>query len=98
MTCNVLVQVGTVDGLGYDGQQEDAICDVRGLCMTNDSKHIQASLLLIPTDWLCLLVAQMPRSRDLAIFVVTTDGQVDKQTDRLLYPCACARGNYTHKI
>ena len=30
MACNVLVQVGTVDGRGYDGQQEDAICDVRG--------------------------------------------------------------------
>ena len=31
MACNVLVQVGMVDGRGYDGQQEDAICDVRGL-------------------------------------------------------------------
>ena len=31
MACNVLVQVGTVDGHGYDGQQEDAICDVSGL-------------------------------------------------------------------
>ena len=25
MACNVLVQVGMVDGCGYDGQQEDAI-------------------------------------------------------------------------
>ena len=31
MACSVLVQVGTVDGCGYDGQQEDAICDIRGL-------------------------------------------------------------------
>ena len=28
---SVLVQVDTVDGCGYDGQQEDTICDVRGL-------------------------------------------------------------------
>ena len=46
---------------------------------------------LIPTDWICLRVAQMPRSQDLMIFVVTTDGQ----TDGLLYPRACARGNNT---
>ena len=31
MACNVLVQVGMVDGRGYDGQQEDAICEVCGL-------------------------------------------------------------------
>ena len=31
----------------------------------------------------------MSRCRDLAIFLVTT---TDRQTDRLLYPCACARG------
>ena len=30
MACNVLVQVGMVDGHGYDGQQEDTICDIRG--------------------------------------------------------------------
>ena len=40
----------------------------------------------------------MPRSPDLAIFVLTTD---DRQTDRQttdktdhITPCACARGNY----
>ena len=32
---------------------------------------------LIPNDWLRLRVAQVPRCRDLAIFVVTTDGQTD---------------------
>ena len=52
--------------------------------MPNDSKHIQPSLSLIPTDWLCLRVAEMPRCRDMAIFVVTTDGQTDKRTDRLI--------------
>ena len=46
--------------------------------MPNDSKHIQASLLLILTDWLRLQVAQVPRCRDLAIFVVTTDRRTDK--------------------
>ena len=35
--CCVLVQVGTVDGHGYDGQQEDAICDVRGSWQTIQS-------------------------------------------------------------
>ena len=49
--------------------------------MPNDLKHIQASLSLIPTDWSRLRVAQVPRCRDLAIFVVTTDGQMDRQTD-----------------
>ena len=69
--------------------------------MPNDLKHIQASLSPIPTDWSCLRVAQVPRCRDLVIFVMTTerwtDGQTDRrtdgQTDRLLYPWACARGN-----
>ena len=62
--------------------------------MPNDSKHIQASLSLIPTDWSCLRVAQLPRCRDLALFVVTTDRRADGQTDRLLYPCTCMRGKY----
>ena len=58
--------------------------------MPNDSKHIQASLSLIPTDWLRLRVAQVSRCRDLAIFVVTTDGQMDK-TNRH-FTLAHARG------
>ena len=43
----------------------------------------QTSLSLIPTDWLRLRVAQVPRCRDLAIFGVTTDVQTDRQTDYL---------------
>ena len=39
---------------------------------------------MISTDSLCLRVAQMPRSRHLAIFVLT-DTQTDGQ-NRLLYP------------
>ena len=69
--------------------------------MPNDLKHVQVSLSLIPTDWLRLRVGQVPRCRDLVIFVVTTDrrtgGQTDGQTDRLLYPCACARGKNVPK-
>ena len=59
----------------------------------NDSKHIQASFSLIPTHWLRLLVAQIPRFRDLAIFVVI-NRRTNGQTDQLLYPCVCVQGNY----
>jgi hypothetical protein len=50
--------------------------------LPNDSKHNVASFTTISTDLLRLRVAQTPRSRDLAIFLLMTDGQ----TDRLLYP------------
>ena len=80
----VLVQVGTVDGRGYDGSSINFVTFVDGF-----KAHLSHFFPLIPTDWIRLRVAQMPRSRDLAIFVVTTDGR----TDRLLYPCACARGS-----
>ena len=66
----------------------------RSWTMTNDSKHIQASFLLTQTDWIHLRVAQMPRSRDPAIFMLTTDGQ----TDWLFYPCACTWSNYFKPI
>ena len=43
----------------------------------------------------------MPRSPDLAIFVLTTDNDRQRQTttDKIDYitPCACARGNYTSR-
>jgi hypothetical protein len=56
--------------------------------LPNDSKHNEAGF---STDSLCLRVAQMPRSRDLAIFVLTTDRQTNCFT-----PAAHARtrGNY----
>ena len=50
--------------------------------MPNNLKHIQVSLSLILTDWSRLRLAQVPRCRDLAIFVVTTDGQTDRWTDK----------------
>ena len=55
--------------------------------MTNDSKHIQACFLLIPTDWLHLRVAWTSRPWDLAIFVVTTEGQTDRPITLSLCMC-----------
>ena len=55
--------------------------------MPKESKHTEASFSPISTDSLCLLVVQMPRSRDVAIFVPTTD------KNDCFTPCACARGN-----
>jgi hypothetical protein len=51
----------------------------RSWALPNDSKHNEAGFSTISTDSLCLLVTQMPRSRDLAIFVLTTD---DRQTHK----------------
>jgi hypothetical protein len=45
----------------------------RSWALPNDSKHNEAGFSTISTDSLCLRVAQMPRSRDLTIFVWTTD-------------------------
>jgi hypothetical protein len=52
--------------------------------LPNNSKHNEASFMPISTDSLRLRVAQMPRSRDLAIFVMMTDQ--DRQTNQLLSP------------
>ena len=53
---------------------------------------IRASFSTIPTDSLCLRVTQMPRSPDLAIFVLTTDDRQTDKTDCFTPYCACARG------
>ena len=48
------------------------------------TQRFEVAFLMILMDSLCLRVTQMPRSRDLAIFVL-----IDRQTDgqnRLLYP------------
>jgi hypothetical protein len=61
-------------------------------------KHTEASFSPSSIDSLCLQVAEMPRCRDLAIFVKMTelDRQTDRQTD-----CMRARGviklKYNHK-
>ena len=61
----------------------------------NDSRHNRASFSTIATDSLCLLVTQMPRSPDLAIFVLTTDDR----KNQLLYPLLRMRaaGNYGYR-
>ena len=41
------------------------------IALVGHLKHIEATFLPISMDWLCLQLAQMPRSRDLVIFVVT---------------------------
>jgi hypothetical protein len=64
--------------------------------LPNDSKHNEAGFSTILIDLLCLRVAQVPRSRDLAIFVLTTNRQqTDRQTDKpIALPLLrmCARG------
>jgi hypothetical protein len=46
------------------------------------SKRNEANFTTISTDSFRLLVAHMPRCRELAIFVLTeTDRQTDRQTD-----------------
>ena len=70
------------------GQQNAKMQHLRCLwTLPNDSKHNEASFSTISTDILYLRVAQMPRSPDPAIFVLTTD-----TTDHFT-PCACARDN-----
>jgi hypothetical protein len=51
----------------------------RSWTLSNDSKHNEASFMTISTDSLRLRVAQTPRSRDLAIFVLTIAQQGVKQ-------------------
>ena len=58
--------------------------------MSFDSRHSEARFSPNATDSLCLLVAQVPRPRDMAIFVLTTTTTTRPIT---LPPCACARGN-----
>jgi hypothetical protein len=50
--------------------------------LPNDLKHNGADFSTTSIDLLCLWVAQIPRSRHLAIFVLTTD----RHANRLLYP------------
>ena len=58
--------------------------------LPNDSKHNRASFSMISTVWLHLRVAQVPRSRDLVIFVLT-NRQTDR-TDCFTPCCICVCG------
>jgi hypothetical protein len=51
----------------YDGQQKGTICDARG--SYPHLKHTEASFSPNSIDSLYLRVAEMPRTRDMAIFV-----------------------------
>ena len=63
----------------------------RPLPTLSNSKHTENSFSLISTDSVCLQHAQMPKIRDLVIFVPTT---TNRQTDYFT-PCAHAcRVNY----
>ena len=67
--------VGSVHNIIHRrGQQNAKMQHLRCLwTLPNDSKHNEASFSTISTDILYLRVAQMPRSPDPAIFVLTTD-------------------------
>ena len=69
------------------GQQNAAL--QRSWALPNDSKHTEASFSAILTDTLQLGLAQMPRSPDLAIFVLTDDN--DDETKLITLPLAHAR-------
>ena len=62
--------------------------------MSLDLKHTEANSSPNWTDSRCLRVAQVPKSRDMAIFVFTTTTTTTTRPITLP-PCACARGNYT---
>ena len=56
--------------------------------MPLDSKHTEASFSPKSTDWLRLQLTQLPRSRDLVIFVPTTT----MTTQPIALPLVHARG------
>ena len=92
MACNVLVQVGTVDGRGHEGQKKTLF--VMFVDRAKRFKAHSSQFSLIQTDWICLQVVQMPRSQDLAIFVPTTTTMTDIQTD-LHYPLYMCMGHWS---
>ena len=93
LTISTSPVVGMVDGRGYDGRQKDAICDVRGPCLTiwSTFKPVCRWFRMIGYTY------ELLRCLDVEIWRFSwwqqTDRQTDGQTNRLLYPCACARGN-----
>jgi hypothetical protein len=60
----------------YDGQQNGTIYDARGSYPSIDFKHTEAIFSPGSIDSLYLRVAQVPRSRDMAIFGFMTDKQI----------------------
>ena len=74
MAWNVLVQVGTVDGRGYDVQQEDAICNVRGPWQTIQSAFKPICCWFWLIDYACKLL----RCLDLEIWRFSWWQQMDR--------------------
>ena len=58
--------------------------------MPKESKHTEASFSLIAIDSLCFQAAHMPRSRDVAIFMVTTTTDDRRRTKLIALPLAHA--------
>ena len=61
--------------------------------MLLDSEHTEASFSPNSTYSLCVQLAQVRTSPDLAIFLCPRQRQRQRRHDRSFYPCACARGN-----
>ena len=61
MACNRVESIGVAN--------KNAVFAIL-VALPNNLKHNEASFSTISTDMLCLRVAQMPRSLDLAIFVL----------------------------
>jgi hypothetical protein len=61
-----------------------------------DLKHTEPTFSPSPIDSLCLGVAQVPMSQDMAIFVSTDD----RQTAQCFTPAAhaCTRGNHDRDL
>ena len=60
--------------------------------MSLDLKHAEARFSPNATDSLYLLVTQVPRPRDMAIFVLTTTRTPTTRRQRLLYPLRMRAG------
>ena len=74
------------------GQQNAAFATLVGLTKRFEA-YYETSFSAILTDTLYLRVAQMPRSPDLAIFMLTDNNNNDNdRQNRLHYPLAHARG------
>jgi hypothetical protein len=93
------VRACAVDQLVYVHQAHGGVVDRRAqqntvfATLVSLTKRFEASLSTICTDSLCLRIAEVPRCRDLAIFVRTTDDRrqtTDTQTD-CFTPAAHAR-------
>ena len=86
LTISTSPVVGMVDGRGYDGRQKDAICDIRGPCLTIGSTFKSVC------RWFRLIghIYELLRCLDVEIWRFSWWQQTDGQ---LLYPCACAQGN-----